>query len=513
MIQKYPIGIQHFTTIREENYLYVDKTEMIASLVQNAPYYFLSRPRRFGKSLLLSTLSAIFQGKKELFKGLWIEDKIEWIAYPIVHISFSSLGYKSLGLEQAIHQKLTEIATHYGLRLTQNDVGLRFRELLIGLSKERKVVVLIDEYDKPIIDYLTDITQARQNKEIIKRFYAVIKDSDEYIRFLMITGVSKFSKASLFSDLNNLNDITLDPNYVTLCGYTDQELSDYFDQEISNIAVKKAQEKNDHLATIKAWYNGYSWDGLHFVYNPFSVLSYFSKAVFQNFWFSTGTPTFLVDKLKEHNQFDFEQLEVSEYAFDSFELDRISPTTLLFQTGYLTIKHYDEKFDLYHLSYPNKEVKQSLINYLLASYSYVDTGHVKPFIAKIQQALAKHDYETLVGLFNSLFASIPHQIFLAKQEAYFHSIIFLSLHLLGYYIQSEVSHHKGRLDAVVQTSDTIFVIEFKLNQSATIALEQIKKQEYAKPYLAQTDKRVVLLGLNLNPDEKAIDDWKVEEII
>ena len=293
MRQKLPIGIQSFEKLREGDFLYVDKTEDIHRLVMEGNYYFLSRPRRFGKSLLLSTIKALFKGQRELFHNLWVESRWNWDEqYPVVHIGFSSIGYKELGLEKAIEKRLKEISSDFGIKITSEGNSQQFKELIQTLGKDKGVILLIDEYDKPIIDYLDNIPQAKAHQKILKSFYSIIKDSDNYIRFLLITGVSKFSKVSIFSELNNLFDITIDRYYTSLVGITQEELQTQFQVYIEESSRVLNLDKDVLLQKIKEWYNGYSWDGKTFVYNPFSVLSFFHKSDFQNFWFSTGTPTF-----------------------------------------------------------------------------------------------------------------------------------------------------------------------------------------------------------------------------
>ncbi|MEM1119253.1 MAG: AAA family ATPase, partial [Bacteroidota bacterium] len=285
MKQKLPIGLQHFDEIRRDNWLYVDKTQVIHRLVESGKFFFLSRPRRFGKSLTLSTLKFLFKGRKELFDGLWIQDHWDWSRHhPVVHISFSSIGYKTLGLEKAIHTMLDEQATVNGVKLTKEGFDQKFAELIVQLSKENQVVLLLDEYDKPLIDYLDDLPQARAHQKILKSFYSILKDAGDHIRFLLITGVSKFSKVSIFSELNNLEDLTIDRRFADLVGLTQQELEDNFADRIETSQQYLEMDEATLLASIKDWYNGYSWDGKTFVYNPFSILNFFQKSDFRNFW-------------------------------------------------------------------------------------------------------------------------------------------------------------------------------------------------------------------------------------
>ena len=361
-MQKLPIGVQTFEKIRTENQLYIDKTESLQRLIQDGGgYYFLSRPRRFGKSLTLSTLKAIFSGRKELFSGLWIENQRDWSQiYPVIHFSFSSIGYKTLGLDAAISAELQTLSRDLGITLSESGIDRQFRELIRkAASQENKVVLLIDEYDKPLIDYLDDIEQAKANQQTLKSFYSVIKDSDPYLEFMLITGVSKFSKVSVFSDLNNLYDISRDYRFSALTGYTQDELEHYFSPYMPAVERRLKLDKRTLLDQLKHWYNGYSWDAETFVYNPFSVLCFFQAQSFENFWFETGTPTFLIRLMREQHLFKLDKQEANSQIFSSYDIETLQILPILFQTGYLTLKSKEE-FDFYQLDYPNHEVKSSM---------------------------------------------------------------------------------------------------------------------------------------------------------
>ncbi len=377
-MKKLPLGICTFRDFAEEDYLYVDKTKLIHDLFsRGGKYYFLSRPRRFGKSLLLSTLNEIFSGNKELFKGLWIYDKIKWTQHPVIHLDLSGITFKTPeNLEKALDTRLEKIASDYSIQL-DHDLFLKekFGQLMEKLSQKEKAVVLIDEYDKPMIEYVEkeQIRQAKEIRDVLKNFYGVIKASDAYLRFVFVTGVSKFSKVSLFSELNNLTDITLYQKFSTLLGYTETELEHYFAPYIEQMAEKQGLSKNDLMEKIRKWYNGYSWDGENLVYNPYSILNLFNADSFENFWFTSGTPTFLV-KLIKNRQYDimeFENLLVNSFIFDTYEIEDLDIEFLLFQTGYLTVKKIiienDDK--TYELSYPNHEVKNSFLTHLLGEYT------------------------------------------------------------------------------------------------------------------------------------------------
>ena len=509
MKQRLPIGIQSFEKLREDHLLYVDKTAVIHRLIEAGNYFFLSRPRRFGKSLTLSTIKALFQGEKALFEGLWIADQWNWEEqHPVIHFSFSSIGYKELGLEKAIEIRLKEIASDFELELTKTGLSQQFGELIRMLSERNKVVLLIDEYDKPIIDYLDDIPQAKTHQKILKSFYSIIKDSDPYIRFLLITGVSKFSKVSIFSELNNLEDITIDRRFNTLVGITQQEVEGYFEAHLADCQQYLEMSRDELLSTIQEWYNGYSWDGKVFVYNPFSLLNFFHKSAFHNFWFSTGTPTFLINELKKRNFYDIGASEVGQTAFDSFDMENIDMYSLLFQTGYLTIKT-TKPFGLYLLDYPNREVKDSMLQYLVAGFSHGSYSQTTPVVLQLRQAFLDNNYAELISIINSLFKSIPSHIFIKEKEAYYHSIVFLVFQYLGLFIDAEVHTSDGRIDAVVQTASHIYILEFKLDESTKAALRQIHEKNYPAKFAIQ-HKKIICIGINFSSQTKSVDDWLVE---
>lgn len=364
-MQKLPIGTQDFRVLRENDFLYVDKTRQIHQLITDGRFYFLSRPRRFGKSLTVSTIKEIFSGSRDLFKGLWIENNWDWAQQnPVIHLGFSSIGYQGLGLEQALLAAIEAVAESHGFVLKAEGLALRFKELLATLGTPKRVVLLIDEYDKPLIDYLEreKQSQAIENRQILKQFYSVIKDSDPYLQLVFITGVSKFSKVSVFSDLNNLEDITIDRRFGDLVGYTQEELEASFADYLPVVAQNLQVPQPALLNKVKEWYNGYSWHPGVSVYNPFSILNFFQKRTFGIYWFETGTPTFLINLLKERELYDLDGVQVDQLLFESYTLENLETYSLLFQTGYLTIKAIDE-FGVFTLGYPNREVKESMLRH------------------------------------------------------------------------------------------------------------------------------------------------------
>ncbi|MGB0524116.1 MAG: AAA family ATPase [Flammeovirgaceae bacterium] len=509
-MKKLPIGIQDFKKLREQNLLYVDKTQHIHQLVDEGNYFFLARPRRFGKSLLVSTLAELFKGSKKLFDGLWIEDQWDWTqTHPVIEIRFNESAYKDIGLLNDINRRLEEIAKEYEITLSEENYVLRFRELILALSAQfGKVVLLIDEYDKPIIDYLEDIPKAKEQRNILKGFYSVLKPLDANIRFVFLTGVSKFSRVSIFSELNNLLDLTLHSDYADLFGYTQQELEYYFADRIEAIADEFGG-KAALLNEIKSWYNGYTWDTTHYVYNPFSILNFFSKRTFQNYWFETGTPTFLIKLLREQGVYDVSHIETSYASFDSYELDRISYTSLLFQTGYLTIKE-DLGYGLFVLGYPNKEVRASMLHYLIADYVDGDQGAAAAPALQMLRALDVGNTEQVKVQINAILGAIPYNLH-QKNESYYHTVMHLAFSLIGAHVQSEIHVAKGRLDTIVHAKQDIYIFEFKTNSSAEEAMAQIKEMGYAQPYLGN-DKPVIGIGVSFNTELREIDSWLVEKL-
>jgi len=487
--------------------LYVDKTEYIYRLCESGGYYSLSRPRRFGKSLLVSIMKELFSGSRELFEGLWIEDKWDWEKKnPIIHIPFAKLDYKVGGLSSELQAYLGEIAASYEITLKPDSLKNQFEELITKLfEKEGQVVLLIDEYDKPIIDYLGEETkQAKANQQILKNFYSVIKDSDPYIRLVFITGVSKFSRVSIFSDLNNLDDLTMTRMAAGMLGYTQEELESNFKEHIKALAE---EEQQNPLPKIREWYNGYSWDGRTFVYNPFSILLLFKHHTFSNHWFKTAMPTFLVKLIRQREYVDLDGIEVGESAFDSFDLDDLKLEALLFQTGYLTVKAYNRDRLLYTLGYPNREVKQAMLEYLIDIFSKLPHPRVRTYAFEVVDALAAQEMDKVEEVFNILLHSLPNQMY-GKEERLYHIVIHLFFKYMGLDVDSEVNTSRGRADAVVALEDKIYCFEFKLNKSPREALEQIRQRGYLSKYRS-TGKKLIAVGVNFDGQKRAVElDWE-----
>ncbi len=514
-----PVGVQTFSKLINGNYLYIDKTRDIYNLfAEGGQYYFLSRPRRFGKSLLISTLAEIFSGNKEFFKGLWIYDKIEWTQHPVIHLDFSEVTFKTPDkLEKALDTRVEKIAADYNIQL-DHELFLKekFGQLLEKMSQKQKVAILIDEYDKPITEYIEaeEIETAKKIRKVLKNFYGVIKASDAYLRFVFITGVSKFSKVSLFSDLNNLTDITLFEKFSTLLGYTEAELDHYFSPYMEQMAVKRGMSKNYLVDTVRKWYNGYSWDGENFVYNPYSILNLFNADSFGNFWFSTGTPTFLIQLIKSQqiDIMEFENLPVNSFTFDSYDIENMEIAALLFQTGYLTVKKItiEDEEKTYELSYPNQEVKNSFLTHLFWEYTQKKMSSNTRLLKRIGKAVQADDMDRFIRELKSLFASIPYHIFIGEREAYYHTIIYLVLSLNGADIKCEDPTNIGRIDAVVETANKIYIMEFKMG-SEQEALEQIKEKKYYEKYLGK-GKEIVLIGIGFDPEKRNIGNYLPESL-
>lgn len=512
--QKYPVGIQSFEKLRTDGYEYVDKTELIFEMIHSGSYYFLSRPRRFGKSLLTETMKCFFEGKKHLFSGLYIEDKIEFKPYPVIHISFTNVGFEDGDLDGAIKRKLTEIAAENEIILKKLQSGEKLEELIKGLYEkyQERVVILIDEYDTPIVHYLPDsIEQAEKNRDILKNFYACVKGLDIYIRFFFLTGITQFSRMSLFSTLNNLSNISMDTEYCTLCGYTEAELRHYFGDRVEEIAAQRKVTTDEMWAEIKIWYNGFNFaveNGTD-IYNPFSILRFLQTGTFDNYWFETGTPTFLVKILRKGFNYQIDDVEMSLNRIKSFELDNIDYGALLYQTGYITIKNNTEIRGLFLMGYPNREVKDSMLQWLLGEYATLTHGKSNDYVLHIQKYLISRNFPKIEEFMRSIFANVPGDLFKNSLENFYHAMVVLIFELLGCKMSAESAHARGRTDAVAETKDAIYLFEFKFNKSAIAAIKYIYKQKYYEPHLFK-NKDIFLVGVNFTEKARGIAHFKIE---
>lgn len=509
-------SIYSFEKLRREDYLYVDKTEYIWKLIHpSGGSYFLARPRRFGKSLTLSTLKAVFEGKKDLFKGLSIYDKAyDWKQYPVIHLDLNGFDFSTLeDVVCSLTLLLKEVSGYHHVTLCETNPVRMFRELIEKLFEKQEVVILLDEYDKPILNNLGS-PELGAILSYLKSFYSVIKAFEHKLRFAFVTGVSKFCHVSLFSELNNLKDISMDVDYATMMGYTQEELEAFFGEHINRVGGRGGVEAT--RTKIREWYNGYRFhkDGKT-VYNPASLAMFFvNHGEYRNYWFSTGTPSFLVELMKQRD-FDIEAAlkeSVPEVAFSAFEIDNIDPLALLLQTGYLTIKGTEENYGKtwYFLDFPNKEVADSFSSYILNSYANKTESGVVMFTRSMANALSKGDLKALRKNMEVFFAGIPYTVH-KKNEATFQAIFFALFRLLGHYIEAESATNDGRIDAVVQTDKAIYLFEFKLDNDAT-ALEQIKAKDYFRKYLL--DKRsITIVGVNFDSLKGNLVGWQEETIV
>ena len=513
---KYPIGIQTFREIVEGGYLYIDKTRIVHELAETYKYVFLSRPRRFGKSLLSSTIHSYFAGEKELFEGLEAGKlKKEWPKHPVFHFDMSTA--KHLDEEQLLRTlgyKLSAYENAFGKdeSISEGDVNARF-ERLVKVAAEQtgeKAVVIIDEYDAPLLDVMNDQQRLAPMRQIMRNFYSPIKSLDPYLRFVFITGINKFAQLSIFSELNNLQNISMMPEYSAICGISQSELESQMRESVRRMSESLGKSCEETLEELKRNYDGYHFcAGSEDIYNPFSLIKSLDAKDFGSYWFDTGTPTFLLERLR-NSDIDETTLDsmpmIPESDFDvSPEIsDNVLP--MLYQTGYLTIKDYDRNLHLYTLGYPNREVKIGFTQGLLAQYrSRMMTG--SGFVAQFFVAMYRHDIDKALTLLQSFLAGIPYDLE-NKTEKHFQTIIYLIFSLLGYYTRAEVKSAAGRADAVCWTKDRTYVFEFKLDGSADQALRQIDDKGYLIPYKA--DGNCVKVGVNISSQTRTLDAWKVE---
>ena len=515
LLRKLPIGIQTFEKLRRGDYLYVDKTDFVWKIASTSTPYFLSRPRRFGKSLLLSTFEAYFEGKRELFEGLAIAGlETEWKQYPVLHLDLNAEKYDSTrALTEILSRQLTQWELKYGKGVDEETLAGRFSGVIRRASEQAGcgVVVLVDEYDKPLLQALGDNALLDDYRKTLKAFYGVLKSSDRYLRFVFLTGVTKFAQVSVFSDLNHLQDISLWPDYAALCGITLDELLRNFRPELEILAASNDLSYDETVGRMKRLYDGY-----HFfqnslgVFNPFSVLNALKAKVFDNFWFQTGTPTFLVELLKR-SDYDLRTLidgiEAPASSFMEYRVDANNPIPLIYQSGYLTIKDYDREFGNYLLEFPNDEVRYGFINFLIPYYTSMANDDQGFYIGKFVQELRSGDYDSFLTRLQAFFADFPYELS-DKTERHYQVVFYLVFKLMGQFTDAEVRSARGRADAVVKTPKYIYVFEFKMNGTADQALRQIDDKGYLIPY--QSDGReLVKIGVEFSAEERNIGRWLV----
>ena len=522
MGKKLPVGIQSFEKVRTDGFVYVDQTEYKYQLVHENVPYFLSRPRRFGKSLLLSALKAYWEGKRELFSGLVIEQLEKnnpdaFKPYPVFYFDFDGEYYENTAIEKVLNQHLSKWEEIYGDKYKDETLGYRFERLLEMAAEMtgRRCVVLVDEYDKPLLDTIEDHNLQTHIKTVFKGFFSRLKKADDYIQFIFITGVTKFHKVSIFSDLNQLRDISITEDYAALCGITEKEMHRYFENEIAALAERRKMTTEECYESLKKHYDGY-----HFhpdsegVYNPYSLLGALMDKDFGSYWFETGTPTFLTKKLKD-TVFDVRKLTdgtlyASEGTLKDFTGESLEPVPLLYQTGYLTICDYDAKLKLYTLGFPNEEVKNGFLKSLLTAYVPEAVSNTGKDVIALYRCIEKGDTEGVRSILMALFAGIPYTSAKNPFEHYFASVIYVVFVLLGIYVKCEVHSDKGRADCIVETKDYVYIFEFKLDRSARTALAQIEEKQYALPYAADL-RKLFKIGVNFASEARNITEWKVKE--
>lgn len=517
-MQNLPIGIQSFESLRSDGFAYVDKTKLAYDLTRNGKYIFLSRPRRFGKSLFLSTLKAYFEGKKELFEGLAITDlEQEWESYPVLYLDLNVGMYNSTqGLIEALKSNLSILEKTHGVAKETDDNAQRFKDLIWNVANKtgKKVAVLVDEYDKPLIEAIDNEPLQQEYRAMLKAFYGNLKTCDEYIRFAMLTGVSKFSKISLFSDLNNLTDISLNESYADICGLTAEEIEKTFSEHLEAFAQKEGTDKANIMEQMRQMYDGYhfSENTSKDMYNPFSVLNALSEKNFRNYWFSTGTPTFLI-KLLQNGDYDLEDFSSGNIlASDLAAKESLSkePIAMFYQTGYLTIKGYDKELELFRLGFPNREVEQSFLKFLLPRYTGNTDNRSSVFIGYFVTDLRKGDIESFLNRMKTFFADTPYEL-VRDLENHYQNVMFTICRLMGYYTVAEYHTSDGRIDMVVKTPQFVYVFEFKFDKSAEEALAQIDTKDYSLPF--QFDgRKAYKVGVNFSKETRNIDGFVWKEV-
>lgn len=510
----YPIGIQNFESLRKDGYLYVDKTALIYQLAKRGRYYFLNRPRRFGKSLLISTLEAYFQGKRELFQGLAMEElEKEWLQHPILHLDLNIEKYDSIeSLGNILNNALTRWEKIYGDEPSEASFSLRFAGIIRRAHEltGQRVVILVDEYDKPMLQAINNEELQREFRNTLKPFYGALKTMDGDIKFALLTGVTKFGKVSVFSDLNNLNDISMDKQYVSLCGMTEEEIHRYFEDDLRRLATAQDMTYEETCTRLKEAYDGYHFrQNSEGIYNPFSVLNTFAKQEFGSYWFETGTPTYLVKLLQQthYNLYDMAHTETDADVLNSIDAASKNPIPVIYQSGYLTIKGYDKMFGLYRLGFPNREVEEGFVKYLFPYYTRVNQVDTSFQIMKFVKEVCAGDYDAFFRRLQSFFADTPYEL-VRDLELHYQNVLFIVFKLVGFYVKAEYHTSEGRIDLVLQTDRFIYVMEFKLDGTAEDALRQIDEKGYALPF-ASDPRRLFRVGVNFNSQTRNIEKWLV----
>lgn len=509
-MKKLPIGIQSFESLRKDDYLYVDKTQLVFNLVHDGKYFFLSRPRRFGKSLLLNTLKAYFEGRKDLFEGLAImELEHDWKQHPVLHLDLNTGDYTSVdGIETMFRSHVLRWEQQYGVVPSAESIPTRFADLINALNN---VVILIDEYDKPLVETLDKPELNSQFRDRMRGMYSVLKTCDTHIRFALLTGVSRFKDVGVFSGLNNLEDISLDPMVATACGFTEQELRDNFAEHLYQFAEKEQVSSDLLLTKLKQMYDGYCFaPKAEGVYNPFSVLNSLKQCRFANYWYQSGTTSWLMKQLNittvNLEQFSDDQV-VARTLIDDARIGG-NPIALLYQTGYLTIKGYDREFDSYRLGFPNLEVENSFIDSLVPYFTDKSDAEATSFIETSTRALRRGDPEEFLRQMQVFLAGVPYEL-VRDDENYYQTVVYLLCRLIGFYTQAEFHTSYGRIDMVLQTNDYIYIFEFKINLPAKIGAKQIEEHDYALPF-ASDPRKLFKVAVSFNTQKRNVDDWTIK---
>ena len=509
---KYPIGIQNFESLRMDGYVYVDKTDLIYKLVNEGRYYFLSRPRRFGKSLLLSTIEAYLSGKRDLFKGLALEQlEKDWTAYPIMHLDLNTDRYNTVDvLKDRLNLFLSHWERDYGRDHNEVTLSQRFEGVIQRVYDKsgKRVVILVDEYDKPLLQAIGNDDLQNEYRGILKSFYGALKSKDACIKFALLTGVTKFGKVSVFSDLNNLIDLSMKRRYQSICGITEKEIREYFGEGVNELAENYDTDYDGILARLKD-----NFDGYHFVYNgvgiynPFSLLNTLATCEFDNYWFETGTPSYLVEVMKQDRYPlpDLTQEQVTGDFLNSIDSMSKNPIPLIYQSGYLTIKSYDERFGFYTLGFPNKEVEEGFTDYLLPFYTNIRQGESAFFIGNFVKDLEQGNVDDFMQRMETMLSDTDYKI-VGDSELYFQNAFYLISRMLGFYTEVERETSNGRMDMTIQTKDYIYIFEFKLDGSAGDALRQIDEKGYAKPF-ALDARKLIKVGINFSLEKRCIEQW------
>lgn len=513
---KYPIGIQDFEGLRNDGYLYIDKTAIIQELIDRGKYYFLSRPRRFGKSLLLSTIKAYFEGKRELFAGLAIDNtETKWEAHPVLHLDLNAQKYETKEkLDYVINQFLNSQEKSYGIEGREDDnFGPRFEGLIRTICEKtgKRVVILIDEYDKPMLQAIGNSELLEEYRNTLKAFYGALKSMDGCIKFAMLTGVTKFGKVSVFSDLNHLTDISMDLRYYDICGLTENEIQNHLAESVAELAQANKLSTEECMALLKERYDGYHFtEDAPGIYNPFSLLQTLDKKKFGNYWFETGTPTYLVTLLQMHNYNLEAMLEVETDAdvLNSIDGGNTDPIPVIYQSGYLTITGYDKEFGLYKLGFPNKEVEEGFMKFLIPHYTNIPKTNSAFEITQFVKDIRTGHTEQFINRLKSFFADTPYEL-VKDLENHYQNVLFIISRLLGLYTKAEYHTSEGRIDMVIQTPLYCYIIEFKLDGTAQEAMQQIKSKHYTLPF-EMNSQQIIRIGMNFSNETRNIDQILIE---